>query len=797
MDLRSELGKRLIFFDGAMGTMLQGMGLEAGELPEVWNLTHPKAVSDIHRAYLAAGADILKTNTFGANRIKLGQSGYSVSEVVSAGVWLAKDAAAEKGALVAMDIGPTGKLMKPLGDLEFEDAVSAFAEAAKAGERAGADLILIETMSNTYECKAAVLAAKENTSLPVFATVVVDEQGKLLTGGDIPSAVALLEGLGVDALGLNCGFGPSQMERFFPVLESCCSIPIIINPNAGLPREDSGSIVYDVTAEQFARDMKRIAESGAWILGGCCGTTPAYIQAMVRSCKNISPKPIHKKNLTVVSSYSQTVRFGKKPVLIGERINPTGKPRLKQALREGDMDCLMRGAVSQQEKGAHVLDVNTGLPEINETAVLSRAVQEIQSVTGLPLQIDTSSSAAMEAAMRLYNGKPLVNSVNGKKESMEAVFPLVKKYGGVVIALTLDENGIPATAEGRAAVAQKIISAAAEYGIEKKDIIVDTLVMTISTGQKNAAVTLDALRLVKERLGVCTSLGISNVSFGLPERQNLNASFFTMALQTGLDAAIVNPNSEAVMNAYYAFGALSGKDGQCSAYIHHHSGQKREEEPSAGSITLAEAIWKGFRESAREKAREMLKTETPLDIIHSQMIPALDRAGKDFEQGTLFLPQLLMSAEAAKAAFEILRGSMAGKGETVRGGKIVLATVKGDIHDIGKNIVKVLLENYGFDVLDLGRDVPPEKVVETAVSQHVRLVGLSALMTTTVASMEETIRQVHQALPGCKVMVGGAVLTPEYAKKIHADFYSKDAMGSVRYAQKLFSGNISREGLED
>ena len=787
MNLFDTLGKRLVFFDGGMGTLLQEKGLGAGELPELWNLEHPEIIEKIHRAYLDAGADIIKTNTFGANGAKLHGCGRSVSEIVTAAVGLARKAADEKDALVAMDIGPTGKLLRPLGDLGFEDAVSLFAEAAKVGEQAGADLILVETMSDTYECKAAVLAAKENTSLPVFATLIVDERGKLLTGGDIPAAVAMLEGLGVDALGLNCGFGPDQMLKFLPQLRECCSVPIIVNPNAGLPHDVDGKNVFDVGPEEFAADLKKMAEGGVWLLGGCCGTTPAHIRAMTSLCAGIPPRPIEKKELTVISSSQKAVCFGGRPVLIGERINPTGKSKLKQALRDNNMDYLLREAVTQQQNGAHVLDVNVGLPEIDETDVLRRAVQEIQAIVGLPLQIDTSSPAAMEASMRIYNGKPLVNSVNGKQESMKAVFPLVKKYGGAVICLTLDENGIPATAEGRFAIAEKILKTAESYGISKKDLIVDTLVMTISAGQENAAITLEALRMVRERLGLCTSLGVSNVSFGLPQREHINAAFFTMALQNGLSAAIVNPNSTAMADAYYAFCALNGADAQCIDYIGRFSQQEAAAKPVAGTqVPLQEAIFRGLKESAGAAASALLAEREPLDIINAEMIPALDHVGIDFEKGTLFLPQLLMSAEAAKAAFEILRARMSEKGETVKKGKIILATVKGDIHDIGKNIVKVLLENYSFDVIDLGRDVPPETVVETAREQNVKLVGLSALMTTTVVNMEETIRQLNAALPDCKVMVGGAVLTPEYAEKIHADFYSKDAMGSVRFAQRLF-----------
>ena len=791
MNLLSELGKRVIFFDGGMGTLLQEKGLGPGELPEPWNLTRPDVISGIHRSYLEAGADILKTNTFGANAAKLRDSGYDVREIVTAGVRLAKAAAEGTGALVAMDIGPTGKLLKPLGDLGFEDAVSMFAEAASAGEQAGADLILIETMSDTYECKAAVLAAKENTHLPVFATIIVDREGKLLTGGDIPAAVAMLEGLGVDALGLNCGFGPEQMERFLPVLADCASVPIVINPNAGLPHEVDGRNVFDVGPDAFAQDIKKIVEGGAWVVGGCCGTTPSYIRREKEVCRDLPPRPIVPKNRTVVSSSQQAAVFGEKPVLIGERINPTGKSRLKQALRENDMDYLLREAITQQQNGAHILDVNVGLPEIDETAVLSRAVGELQAVCGLPLQIDTSSIPAMEAAMRIYNGKPLVNSVNGKKESMEAVFPLVKKYGGAVIALTLDEDGIPDTAEKRCAIAEKIMRTAEKYGIGKNELIVDPLAMTISAGQENAGITLEALRLIRERLGLKTSLGVSNVSFGLPSREHINVAFFTMALKNGLSAAIVNPNSAAMMDAAFAFSALSGADARCSAYISRYAapaGEEKKPDPaSSGRIPLTDAIYRGLKESAHAAAEVLLKTRDPLDIINMEMVPALDRVGKEFEAGTLFLPQLLMSAEAAKAAFEVIRVKMGEKGERAKKGKIILATVKGDIHDIGKNIVKVLLENYSFDVIDLGRDVAPERIVEEALAGQVRLVGLSALMTTTVVNMEETIRQLHAKVPRCRVMVGGAVLTQEYADRIGADFYSRDAMGSVRYAQLLFA----------
>ena len=788
MNLLNTLGKRLLFFDGAMGTMLQERGLGPGEQPEPWNLTHPEVICDIHRQYLAAGADILKTNTFGANREKLSGCGCSVREVVAAGVAAAKKAAKGTSALVAMDIGPTGKLLKPMGDLAFEEACGLFAEMARAGEQAGADLILIETMSDCYECKAAVLAAKENTNLPVFVTMIFDEGGKLLTGGDIAAAAALLEGLGADAVGFNCGLGPEQMKHLLPRLRECCSVPIVVNPNAGLPRSVEGRTVFDVTPGEFAASMEEIAAGGAWVVGGCCGTTPEHIAEMVRRCRAVAPAPLPRHDRTVVSSYAKAVVFGGRPVLIGERINPTGKKRLKQVLREQDMDYLLREGVAQQEAGADILDVNVGLPEIDETKMMIRAVTELQGIIDLPLQIDTSSPEVMEAALRIYNGKALVNSVNGKEESMRSIFPLVKKYGGAVIALTLDENGIPETAEGRFAIAEKIVGTAAEYGIEKKDIIVDPLAMTISAGQENAAVTLAALRLLREKLGVHTSLGVSNISFGLPQRDNINAAFFVMALQNGLSAAIMNPNSQAMRSACASFCALSGADDRCMDYIARYSEQKNEPAPAAEGISLHDAIVKGLKESAHSAAEALLADTPPLEVISTRLIPALDLVGRQFEKGTLFLPQLLMSAEAAKAAFEVIRTKLGTCGESVKKNKIILATVKGDVHDIGKNIVKVLLENYSYNVIDLGRDVPPERIVKTALDQDVKLVGLSALMTTTVVSMEETIRQLHRAKPDCSVMVGGAVLTPEYAEMIHADSYSKDAMGAVRYANSLFGG---------
>lgn len=795
MNITDRFKTEILFFDGAMGTMLQSQGLMPGELPEVWNITKEDCILEIHKAYLEAGCNIIKSNTFGANPFKMEGSGHTCGELTEKGVQLAKRAIAETGkdAYAALDIGSLGKLLEPLGDLPFEGAYEAFRQVCIAGERAGADLCLIETMNDTYEIKAAVLAAKENTSLPIVVTMVFDEDGKLLTGADMEAAVAMLEGLRVDALGLNCGFGPDTMKKFLPRLRECCSLPIVLNPNAGLPVVVDGKTSYLVEPKEFASVMKEIALEGISALGGCCGTTPAHIEALVQACQGIPPLRVTDKNRSVVSSYTHAVPFGSRPRIIGERINPTGKSRFKQALREKDLEYIYKEALAQQEKGAHILDVNVGLPEIDEVAMMREVVTGLQGVTDLPLQIDTSSPAAMEAAMRLYNGKPLLNSVNGKQESMDAVFPLVAKYGGMVVCLTLDEGGIPPTAQGRIQIAEKIIKEAAKYGIQKKDLLVDTLAMAISTGQENAAATLDALHYVRDTLGVHTTLGVSNISFGLPQREKVNTAFFTIALSKGLSAGIINPNSGAMMDAYYAFCALDGCDAQCGEYIGHFAKQEGQPEaaPSAaGELTLFEAVVKGLSSSAGQAAAKELEQKEPLEIIDRDLIPALDKVGQGFEEKTVFLPQLLMSAEAAKAGFDAIKGHLQSQGNPSGAkGTIVIATVKGDIHDIGKNIVKVLLENYGYHVVDLGKDVAPELVVGAVKKHRAKLAGLSALMTTTVANMELTIQMLNKEAPYCKVMVGGAVLTQAYADMIGADFYSKDAMGSVRYANGLFEMN--------
>lgn len=795
--LLERLGKELLFFDGGMGTLLQAEGLQPGELPETWNIERKETIRKIHQSYFEAGSDIVLTNTFGANALKFHDENCSLKAIIDAAVENVRFGAKaairdERDYYVALDIGPTGKLLKPLGDLSFEDAYEAFKEVMQYGEKAGADLIHIETMSDTYEVKAAVLAAKENTNLPVFATMIFDDKGKLLTGGDVPSVVALLEGLRVDALGINCGMGPKQMLPILQQIAQYTSLPIIVKPNAGLPKQRDGQTYYDVTPDVFAKQLQEIVKAGACVIGGCCGTTPKHIRAMIAACKDLEMTKPTFKNHTIVSSYGKAVELGDMPVIIGERINPTGKSKFKQALKEHNLDYILKEGITQQDKGAHILDVNVGLPDIDEVVMMKGVVRELQSVTSIPLQIDTVDTEAMEQAMRIYNGKPMVNSVSGKQESMNAVFPLIQKYGGVVIGLTLDENGIPKTAKGRLEVAGKIIEEAKKYGIDKKDIVIDVLTMTISSEPNGAKTTLEALKMVRDTYGVRTALGVSNISFGLPSRPAINANFYTMAMQNGLTAGIINPSSEDMMRSYHSYCALMNYDTNCENYIAHYGNQEpvKTAVPAGQQIDLKTAIEKGLKEDAYQTTVALVKTEAPLEIINTYLIPALDTVGKGFEKGTVFLPQLLMSADAAKSSFAVLKEELEKNGgEEKEKEKVVLATVKGDIHDIGKNIVKVLLENYSFEVIDLGKDVAPERIVETVLEKEVRLVGLSALMTTTVVSMEETIRQLREKAPDCKVMVGGAVLNQEYADMIGADFYGKDAMQSVYYAQKILTNH--------
>ena len=801
MTFSEFLKDNIVYLDGGMGTLLQAKGLKPGDAPERWNISHPDVICGIHRDYFDAGSNIVCTNTFGANTLKYSKD--ELEKIIRAAVKNAADARAQSSSagekFIALDIGPSGKLLKPLGDLDFEDAVGAFAETVRIGTSCGVDLILIETMNDSYETKAALLAAKENSNLPVIVCNAYGEDGKLMTGASPAAMAAMLEGMGAAALGANCSLGPRQLRGVAMELLQNASVPVILKPNAGLPRSVDGKTVFDVTAEDFSDEVCELVKKGVRVVGGCCGTTPAYIKALTDKTRGMTPVPVRDKNLTVVSSYTHAVKLGKAPILIGERINPTGKKRFKQALLENDMDYILAEGVKQQEKGVHILDVNVGLPGIDEVTVLKNAVCELQAVIDLPLQIDTSDIRAMEAALRRYNGKAMINSVNGKEESMEAVFPLVKKYGGVVVALTLDENGIPATADGRVEIAEKILRRAAAYGIGKNDIVFDTLTMTVSADNTAALTTLEALRRIKNGLGCHTSLGVSNVSFGLPCRDAVNSVFFAMALENGLSAAIMNPYSADMMKTYYTYNALSGLDENCAAYIGASDSFAAVPSPGTAapaaaartaedfSSELQRAVVKGLRDRAADITRELLVSIPPLDIVNNEIIPALNIAGTGFENKTVYLPQLLMSAEAAKSAFEVIKTHVSGSGKTAGKGVFVIATVHGDIHDIGKNIVKLLLENYGFDVVDLGKDVPPETVAEAVVRLHAPLAGLSALMTTTVPAMEETIKLLREKAPWCRTVVGGAVLTQEYADKIGADKYAKDAMETVRYAESVIS----------
>lgn len=788
MNIHDFIKNNIVYLDGGMGTLLQKSGLQPGELPEHWNISHPEVIREIHKNYYDSGSNVVNTNTFGANTLKFSID--ELDEIICHAVKNADEArkasSGEQEKFIALDVGPTGKLLKPLGDLDFEDAVKIFAETIRLGVKYGVDLITIETMNDSYETKAAVLAAKENSDLPIIVTNAYGENGRLMTGANPAVMAAMLEGMGVDAIGANCSLGPKQLMDVMDELLKYCSVPVAFKPNAGLPKSDGKVTYYDVDADEFAQDIKLSVENGVRIVGGCCGTTPEYIKKVCELTRGMKPKEIEKKTYSVCTSYNKAVSFGEKPILIGERINPTGKKRFKQALLENDIGYILQEAVNQQAKGVHVLDVNVGLPGIDEAQMLTTSVCELQCVTDLPLQIDSSDPVAMESALRRYNGKAMINSVNGKEENMNAIFPLVKKYGGFVVALTLDEKGIPSTVEGRMKIARKILLTAALYGINKKDIIFDPLAMTVSADKMSAVTTLETVKKITEQLGCNTSLGVSNVSFGLPSRELVNAAFFTTAMENGLSAAIMNPYSARMMEAYYSFNVVKGLDDNCMDFINFASQQ--EVQPTVkheSSLTLKEAIEKGLKEKSSEITTAMLGENAPLDIVNSHVIPALDDVGRRFEEKKLFLPQLLMSAEAAKASFEVIKAAMEADGNSVKKGNIIIATVHGDIHDIGKNIVKLLLENYGYNVIDLGKNVPPETVLNAVIENHAPLVGLSALMTTTVPAMEETVKLVKEKAPWCKTVVGGAVLTQDYADKIGADKYAADAMESVRYAESV------------
>ena len=774
--------ERRLYFDGGMGTMLQKRGLKSGELPELWNLEHPEVIEDIHRQYLDAGANIITTNTFGINALKY--SNYD--KLISAAIDCAKQSInGYKEAFIAYDIGPLGHFLEPVGDISFEDAVELFAKNIRVANQCGVDIILIETMSDSYETKAAVLAAKENCDLPIFVTNVYDQNGKMLTGATPESMVAMLEGLGVNALGINCSLGPDKMVDLLKRINNCSSIPIIANPNAGLPNVVDGKTVYSMDAELFSEFSIELAMAGANIIGGCCGTEPEYIKKTIEKTRNIPLCPVENKNITVVSSYAKHQQIGSNPILIGERINPTGKPKFKEALRNKDLNYLVKVGLDQADRGVHILDVNVGLPNIDEIAILRETVTSIQSVCDLPLQLDSSNFVALESAIRIYNGKPMINSVNGDEESMSQIFPLVKKYGGVVIALTLDKDGIPDTVEERVNIANRIIYTAAGYGIDKKDIIFDPLAMAISSNPKSAITTLETVEALT-KMGLKTILGISNISFGLPNRESVNSTFLVMALDKGLACAIVNPLSKELMDSYYSFRALKSLDSSCEDFLNYALQNQNivNDNRSNTEYSLSEIIERGLVNNVKEKAMRCIENRPSLDLINNEIIPALNNVGKLFEEGKLFLPQLLNSAEAAGLAFTVIKDSMP-KG-TLNEDSIILATVKGDIHDIGKNIVKLLLESYGFTVYDLGKNVASEKVVDAVKQYNCKLVALSALMTTTLDAMKETIIKLKEYDPNIKVMVGGAVLNQEIAKSIGADAYGADAMSAVRYAQEFY-----------
>ncbi|MBQ8301582.1 MAG: homocysteine S-methyltransferase family protein [Clostridia bacterium] len=799
-NIRELLGKKILFFDGGMGTMLQKNGMGAGEIPELLNLNNPELIEKIHTQYLDAGADIITTNTFGANPLKSEEIEKKIDEVIASAIDIAKKATGkfqtdDKPRFVAFDMGPCGKLLEPLGSLSFDDCYEAFAKIAKTAEKCGADLVIIETMSDTLEAKAAVLAVKENTSLPIFCTMTFDESYKTLTGGDVKVMSAIMEGLGVDCVGINCGLGPEQIGEMMKELAEVSSIPIMAQPNAGLPQIENGKTVYNVTPQQFGEQCEKIAQLGASVLGGCCGTTPEHIKALAEKCNNYTPI-VEDKDITVVASYSKTVVLGKGPVIVGERINPTGKKKFKEALRNNDIDYILNEAFAQRDAGAHILDVNVGLPEIDECATMERAVKAISASVNLPLQIDSSDPETIERALRIYNGKPMINSVNGKEESIEAIMPIVKKYGGVLVGLCLDENGIPSSATERFEIAKKIRDRATEYGIAKKNLVMDALTLTISAQQKESAETIKALKMIKEELGICTTLGVSNISFGLPRREIVNGTFFALALNNGLDACIINPCADAMINTYRAFMALACYDADCQDYVNayavtkSHTTVKREaqtEEKTERVNTLFDIIVKGLRDQSFAETVKLLETTEPMDIINNVLVKALDTVGNEFEKGKMFLPQLMMSAETVKNSFNAIKEHIEKSGTKQESkGKIAVATVKGDIHDIGKNIVKVLLENYGYEVYDLGKDVAPETIVDALRDNDIHLCGLSALMTTTVVSMEDTIKAIREAGLDTKVWVGGAVLTQEYADMIGADKYCKDALSSVNYANEFF-----------
>lgn len=809
MDVLNYLKDNIVIMDGGMGTLLQGEGLLPGELPEVWNISHKDVIRRLNKEYFDAGSNIVCANTFGANLLKFSEK--ELEKIIYAAIenaFFAREAsAATQEKFVALDMGPLGRLLKPYGDFDFEDAVTVFKKTVEIGTKYGADLILAETLNDSYETKAALLAAKEKSALPVFVSNAYGSDQKLMTGASPEAMVALLEGMGADAVGVNCSLGPRELSGVMERILKYSSVPVMFKPNAGLPKRVGQKTVYDVSPQEFSEEVLLQIKAGARAVGGCCGTTPEYIREIVKKAAGMKPLPVTDKEIMCVSSYTHTVEIGSFPVLIGERINPTGKKRFKQALLDNDTGYILQEGIRQQEHGVHILDVNVGLPEIDEASALQNAVSELQAVVNLPLQIDTADARAMEGALRLYNGKAMVNSVSGKESVMRSIFPLVKKYGGVLVALTLDDDGIPKTAEGRVKIAEKILNTAKEYGISKKNIIFDPLAMAVSADPAAPSITLKAIRLIREKLGCRTSLGVSNVSFGLPARGAINVAFFSLALENGLSAAIMNPYSCDMMKAYFSYKALKGMDENFGEYI-AFSEKISEDEPKEiinrkkktgeeDISALKRAVSLGLKDEAARITKELLVSQQPLDIVKQDIIPALDAVGVGFENKTIYLPQLLMSAEAAKSSFEIIKTHMiSNKGSVDVKCKFVIATVHGDIHDIGKNIVKLLLENYGFGVIDLGKDVPPEEIVSAVVENKAPIVGLSALMTTTVPAMEKTVKLLRKEAPWCSIAVGGAVLTGDYAKSIGADKYCRDAMETVRYAEKINKKYVDKLNCE-
>ncbi|KRU24570.1 homocysteine 5-methyltransferase [Clostridium sporogenes] len=791
MNIKDYIKENVLIFDGAMGTMLQKLGLKISDLPEELNILEPEKIINIHRKYIEAGAKVITTNTFGANEIKLKQSKFSLESIIDKAIDNVKKAGKKEEILIALDIGPIGQLLEPMGTLRFEEAYEIFKRQIVQGQKSGADIILIETMTDLYEAKAAILAAKENTNLPVFCTMTFEKNKRTFTGCTPLSMVLTLKGLGVDALGVNCSLGPNELGDIVDEIIKYSSIPIMVQPNAGLPTVKEGKTIYNIKPKEFAAFQRSIVEKGVRIVGGCCGTTDEFIREIVYSLKDVKIKKLKENNICGVCSSTKAVLIdGVK--IIGERINPTGKKLFKEALRNNDIDYILKEAISQVESGADILDVNVGLPEINEEETMKKVIKEIQSIIDTPLQIDSNNSKVIEKALRIYNGKAIVNSVNGEEEVLDSVLPLIKKYGAAVVGLTLDDKGIPKKAEERLKVAEKIVNKALKYGIRREDIFIDCLVLTASAQQEDVGETLKAVNLVKEKLNVKTILGVSNISFGLPNRELINKTFLAMSLQSGLDLPILNPNNKEMINIINAFKVLNNQDRGATNYIDIYTNEtsnSKEVKIKRDNLTLKEIVIKGIKEEAYSKTKELLKEREELSIINEELIPALDEVGDKYEKGIIFLPQLIQSAETVKKAFTAIKEKLReDNSPKISKGKILMATVKGDIHDIGKNIVKVILENYGFDIIDLGKDVEAEKIVEEVKKNNIKLVGLSALMTTTVNSMKDTIKILKESGMDCKVFVGGAVLNEEYAKMINADYYAKDAKKAVDIAKGFFGG---------